>query len=178
MTTGANCRTRRRGNNEHLVVKNLGLAAGGLRDQVLVENIEDVLADSLELLLDLDAVVADRTHVLLGALGLLLLLDGGDDSPRGPAGADDVLVGDAEEVALVDGQLEAHLRDLLHVGDHLIVALGLLAQASEESLAVGKGQQLDESMEGFLVGEREVRSTDLSRCGKQDTLAKARPSVA
>lgn len=127
------------------MVEDLGLAAGGLGDQVVVEYVEDVLADALELLLDLDAVVADGADVLLGALGLLLLLDGGDDAPRGPAGADDVLVGDAEEVALVDGQLEAHLGHLLHEGDHLIVALGLLAEAREESLAVGRGQQLKAS---------------------------------
>jgi hypothetical protein len=32
--------------------------------------------------------------VLLGALVLLLLLDGGNDAPGGTAGADHVLVGD------------------------------------------------------------------------------------
>jgi len=36
---------------------------------------------------------------------LLLLLDGGDDPPRGPAGADDVLVGDGQQVALLDSHL-------------------------------------------------------------------------
>lgn len=30
-----------------------------------------------------------------------------------------------------------NLGDLLHVGDHLIISLGLLAEAGEESLAVG-----------------------------------------
>ncbi len=119
----------------HLVVEDLGLAGGGVGDQGLVEDVEDILADLLQLALNLVAVLADGADVLVGALGLLLLLDGRDDAPAGTAGADDVLVGDREQVALVDGELAAELGDLLHVGDHLIVALGLLAQAGEESLA-------------------------------------------
>lgn len=47
--------------------------------------------------------------MLLRALGLLLLLDGGDDAPRGTAGADDVLVRDRQQVALVDSELAANL---------------------------------------------------------------------
>ena len=118
------------------MVEDLGLAGGGVGDEALVEDVEDILADLLELGLDLVAVLLDGGDVLLGALGLLLLLDGGDDAPRGTAGANNVLVGDAEEVELVNGELAAELGDLLHVGDHLIVALGLLAQAGQESLAV------------------------------------------
>ncbi len=121
----------------HLVVENLGLASGGIGNQALVENVEDVLADLLELSLDLLAVLLDGGDVLVGALGLLLLLNGGDDAPRGTAGADNILVGDAEQVALVDGELATNLGNLLHVGDHFIVALGLLAEAGEEGLAVG-----------------------------------------
>lgn len=118
------------------MVEDLGLASGGVGDEELVENVEDILADALKLQLDLGAVVLDGGNVLLGALGLLLLLDRGDDAPRGTAGTDDVLVGNAEEVALVDGELAAELSHLLHVGDHLIVSLSLLAEASQEGLAV------------------------------------------
>lgn len=120
----------------HLVIKDLGLARGGIRDEGLVKNVEDILAHLLQLRLDLLTVITDGGHMLLRALGLLLLLDGGDDAPTGTAGADDVLVGDREQVALVDGELTAQLGNLLHVGDHLIVALGLLAEPGEESLAV------------------------------------------
>ena len=123
--------------NVHLVVEDLGLAGGSVGDKALVQDVKDILADLLELGLDLVAVLLDGGDVLVGALGLLLLLDGGNDAPRGTAGADDVLVGNAEEVALIDGQLTANLSHLLHVGDHLIVALGLLAEASQESVAVG-----------------------------------------
>lgn len=118
------------------MVEDLGLAGGGVGDEAGVEDIEDILADLLELELNLAAVLLDGGDVLVRALGLLLLLDGRNDAPRGTAGADDVLVGDAEEVALVDAELTAQLSDLLHVGNHLIVALGLLAEAGQEGLAI------------------------------------------
>jgi hypothetical protein len=95
--------------NAHLVVEDLGLARLGLGNEGVVKDVEDILADLLELGLDLLAVVADGANVLLRALGLLLLLDRGDDAPRRASGADNVLVGDGEEVALVDGQLTANL---------------------------------------------------------------------
>lgn len=120
----------------HLVVEDLGLARGSVGNQGLVEDVKDILADLLELKLDLRAVLLDGGDMLVGALGLLLLLDRGDDAPGGTAGANDVLVGDAEEVALVNGELTTELGHLLHVGDHLIVALGLLAEAGEEGLAI------------------------------------------
>lgn len=118
------------------MVEDLGLAGGGVGDEALVQDIENILANLLELELDLAAVLLDGGDVLVRALGFLLLLDGGDDAPRGTAGADNVLVGDAEEVALVDAELTAQLSDLLHVGNHLIVTLGLLAEAGQEGLAV------------------------------------------
>lgn len=93
----------------HLVVEDLALASLGLGDEALVENVEDILADLLKLELDLLAVLANDADVLLGALGLLLLLDAGDDAPGGTAGADDVLVGDGKEVALVNCELAADL---------------------------------------------------------------------
>ena len=62
------------------MVEDLGLARLGLGDEGVVEDVEDILADLLKLGLDLLAVVADGADVLLRALGLLLLLDGGDDA--------------------------------------------------------------------------------------------------
>lgn len=121
------------------MVEDLGLARGSVGDEGVVQNVEDVLADLLELQLDLGTVLLDGANVLVGTLGLLLLLDGGDDAPGGTAGTDNVLVGDAQQVALVNSELTAQLGDLLHVGNHLIVALGLLAQSGEKSLAVAEG---------------------------------------
>ena len=91
------------------MVEDLALASLGLGDEALVEDGENILADLLELELDLLAVLADDTDVLVGALGLLLLLDAGDDAPGGTSGSDDVLVGDGKEVALVNCELATDL---------------------------------------------------------------------
>ncbi len=93
----------------HLVVENLGLARFGLWNQGLVKDIKNILADLLELGLDLLAVVTDGRDVLLGSLGLLLLFDGGDDAPGGTASANDVLVGNGKKVTLIDGELATKL---------------------------------------------------------------------
>ena len=93
----------------HLVVEVLGLARLGLGDKGLIKDVEDILADLLELGLDLLAVVADGANVLLGALGLLLLLDRGDDAPRRAPGTDDILVGDGQKVALVNREFTGDL---------------------------------------------------------------------
>ena len=100
---------------------------------------EDVAADLVELLFDLLAVLFG--HGLLPFGALRLLLDGRDDSPGGPASADDVLVGDGQQVALLVGQLGAGLGDGLHAGGHVVVALGLFGQlgALDLLLLVGHG---------------------------------------
>ena len=59
----------------HLVVEDLRFTGLGLGDERVVEDVENILADLLELRLDLLSVVADGADVLLGALGFLLLLD-------------------------------------------------------------------------------------------------------
>lgn len=67
--------------NVHLVVEDLRLARFGLGDQGLIENIKDILADFLELGLNLLAVIADGGNVFFSSLRLLLLLDRGDNAP-------------------------------------------------------------------------------------------------
>ena len=93
----------------HLVVEDLALASLSLRDEALVEHVEHILTDVLELRLDLLTILADDADVLLRALGLLFLLDAGDDAPRCAARADYVLVGNGEQVTLVDCKLAADL---------------------------------------------------------------------
>lgn len=93
----------------HLEVKDLGLGRVGLGDQVLVEEPVHVVADFLNLGLDLDFVGTEEVEEL-GALGLFLLLDGRDGPPRGSARSDPVLVSDAEQVALLVGQVCARLK--------------------------------------------------------------------
>ena len=91
------------------MVEYLGLASLGLGNEGLVQNVEDIPADALEFLLDLQAVVTDDGNVLLRTLGLLLLLDGGDDTPRGTAGADNILVRNGQKVTFIDGKFASNL---------------------------------------------------------------------
>lgn len=61
--------------NVHLMVEDLALTSLCLGDEGLVEDVKDILANLLELGLDLLTVFADDANVLVGSLGLLLLLD-------------------------------------------------------------------------------------------------------
>ena len=97
------------------MVEDLALAGLGLGDEALVEDIEDVFANLFELELDFAAVVADDSDVLVRALGFLLLLDAGNDAPGGTTGTNNVLVGDGQQITLVDSELAADLKMLLVV---------------------------------------------------------------
>jgi limonene-1,2-epoxide hydrolase len=59
----------------HLVVENLGLSRLSLGDQRLVQDVKNILADTLELSLDLLTIIADGANVLVRALGFFFLLD-------------------------------------------------------------------------------------------------------
>ena len=100
------------------MVEHLGFTRGGRWDKVLLKDLEDVLADLGKLGLDLLTVVSDHLDLGVVSLALLLLLDGGDDSPRGSSGTDDVLLRNGEEVSLLNGKLLVGRGDGLHVLDH------------------------------------------------------------
>ena len=106
---------------------------------MVIENIENVVADVRKLLLDLATVVANALDVSLILLALLLLLNRGDDPPRGTASTDDVLVGDGEQVALLDGELDIELSDSLHGRHHLVVALSLHRRQDQPKRFRGQG---------------------------------------
>ena len=86
---------------------------------MLVQNLQDILADLGELGLNLLPVLLDQTDLSLVALRFLLLLNRGDNSPRRTAGTDDVLVGNGKEVSLLDRELLVRRGNGLHVLDHL-----------------------------------------------------------
>ena len=67
------------------------------------------MADILELSLDLLAIILDGGNMLLGTFGLLLLFDRGDYAPGGTAGTNNILVGDGQEIALIDSQFTTEL---------------------------------------------------------------------
>ena len=115
----------------HLVVEDLGLAGLGRGNQVLVKDLENIIADLGELGLDLLSVLLDKGDLRRVALGLLLLLDRGDYSPRRTAGTDDVLVGDGEKVALLDGKIAVLRSDNLHVLNHLCGSRQVSAKARD-----------------------------------------------
>jgi len=123
----------------HLVVEDLGLAGGGAGDEVLVEEAEDVSTDVGELSLDLAAVLADSLAVGIVAALLLLLLNAAHNAPGGTTGTDNVLVGNAEKVALLNGKLGVELTDSLHGRDHLVIALGLLSKLGKVDVVLTCG---------------------------------------
>jgi hypothetical protein len=80
--------------HEHLVIEDLGLATLSRGNQMLVKHFQDIFADGCKLCFNLLAVRLDQSDLAIIALGLLLLLNRADDTPRRTTGADDVLVGD------------------------------------------------------------------------------------
>jgi hypothetical protein len=103
----------------HLVVEDLGLARLSGRDQVLVKHAEDIVANLGKLTLDLLAVLLDEGDLGGVALRLLLLLDRRNNAPRRAASANDVLVGNRQQVPLLNGQVTVLGRNNLHVLNHL-----------------------------------------------------------
>ena len=87
----------------HLAVKHFGLSRLGSGKEMVVQHLQNVLANVGQLILDLGAVSLDLLDMGSVSLGLLLLLDGGDDAPASTASTDYVLVRNGEEVALFDG---------------------------------------------------------------------------
>ena len=84
----------------HLEVEDLGVAGGSGGDESGFKKFEDSITDVGELRLDLGSIVPNHGHVVLVATTLLLLLDRGDDAPRGLPRVDHVLVHHKEKVSL------------------------------------------------------------------------------
>lgn len=115
------------------MVEHLRLARLGRGNQVLVKDAEDVLANLGKLSLDLLAVLLNKVDLGGVALGLLLLLDRGDDPPRRTASANNVLVGNRQKVALLDGKIAVLRGNNLHVLDHLCMRGRALVSVAEGS---------------------------------------------
>ena len=119
---------------DHLDEESLGLIGAISIEDAVVDHVNDLLAVSLELLLNV-TLVGEEGSVELAVLGVLL--DGRDGAASGALAADEVLEGDGQEVTLVsvDGAtLEDE--DLLKEVNHVFEALGLLSYSSEENLLV------------------------------------------
>jgi hypothetical protein len=93
----------------HLVIKHFRLAGFGFGNQRLIQNVKNISADLFQLCLDFLTILADFANMLIGAFGLLFLLDTRNNSPRGTASANDILVCHRQQVTFVDGKLPAQL---------------------------------------------------------------------
>ena len=118
--------------SDHLDEKGLGLTVAVLGQNVLVDDLDDLLAVLGEGILDAGLVGGERGVVLL-VLGVLL--NGGNSAAGGSLGTDKVLESDGEEVALIGGDVSTLLlEDLGQEGDHVFKSLGLFSNAGKENL--------------------------------------------
>lgn len=101
------------------MIKDLALAHSRRGNQMRIEHEENVVANICELCFNFLAVAPNLDHLAVVALGLFLLLDRRNYTPRGAAGTNDILVGNREEIALFDGKLLVTSGNFLHVIDHL-----------------------------------------------------------
>ena len=117
---------------DHLDKEGLGLISAIGFEDALDDHVDDLLTIILKLLLDLALVLHEST---VEFRILRVLLDGRDSAAGGSLGADEVLEGDREEVALIGVDLTTLLdEDLLEVVDHILEALSLLSNTCEENL--------------------------------------------
>ena len=116
----------------HLHKEGLGLVGAFGAKHAAVDHVDDLLAVSGELSLDL-ALVGKECRVELGVLRVLL--DGGDRAASGAFAADQVLEGNGEEVALV-GVHRASLddEDFFKEVHHVFEAFSLLSDSGKENL--------------------------------------------
>lgn len=100
-----------------------------LGDQVLLQHVENIVADILQTGLNLLTEVVDDLSLL--ALLLLLLLAAADHSPPCSVGANHVFVRHRQQVSLLHGQLLVAGGNLLHVLHHVLVSASLLGQTGQ-----------------------------------------------
>jgi len=95
----------------HLVVENFGFLRCGVGDEGFLNDAKDVVTDFDEFGFDLGLVVLDDFHLV----AIALLFDAGNDAPRCSSGSDDILVGNAQQVAFLDGEFLGLLGNFLPV---------------------------------------------------------------
>ena len=120
---------------DHLNEEGLCFCLALLRGDLFSDDLDDPLAVSSQLLLDL-VLVALEGGLVLVVLGVLL--NGGDGAAGGALARDQVLESNREKVTLIS----AHVAVLLiehqaHEGDHVVEALSLLGDTGEENVDVG-----------------------------------------
>ncbi len=111
----------------HLVVENFGFFGSGVRDEGFFNDTKDVVTDFDKFGFDLGLVVLDDFHLV----SISLLFDGGYDTPRCSSGSDDILVGNAQQVAFLDSEFLGLLGNFLPVVSFWI---RIVMKTSEQNL--------------------------------------------
>ena len=117
---------------DHLDEESLGLIGALTAEDAGVDHVNDLLAVSHELGLDL-GLVGEKGGIELGVLGVLL--DSGNSAASSAFAGDEVLESDGEEVTLI-GVDTASLgcEDFVEEINHVFEALSLLSNSGEENL--------------------------------------------
>ena len=117
---------------DHLDEEGLWLTVAGSLEYVGVDHVHDALAVVAELSFDAGLVLGKG----IGEFGVLgVLLNCGNGAAGGALGADEVLEGNGEEVALVGGDIGTLLlHDLLELVNHILKALSLFGHTGKENV--------------------------------------------
>ena len=117
---------------DHLDEESLGFIGAVAGEDARLDHVDNFLAVVHQLVLDL-ALVLEKCAVELGVLGVLF--DGRDCAASGAFARDEVLESDGQKVALVgvDGATLGG-EDFVEEVDHVLKALSLLGDSSEENL--------------------------------------------
>jgi len=128
----------------HLVVEHGGFACTGWRNQVLINDGENVTANLGQLLLYLVPIILNTPDIFVIALALLFLFYGGHDPPWGSPGTNDILVSNGEQVPLFHRKLHVKLCNFLHGLNHFCwdrETLSFANKSTRSCSSCGKGQQ-------------------------------------
>jgi hypothetical protein len=117
---------------DHLDEESLGLTVARFGENLFVDHVNDTLAVSSQLVLDLGLVVA-KSRGILGVLGVLL--NGGNSAASGSLWADEVLKSHWEEIALIGGDFSTFsVKDEGEEVDHVFEALCLFGNTCKENV--------------------------------------------
>lgn len=94
---------------QELAGTDLGLARLSRGDEMVIEDLQDIVADVAQFSLDLLAVLLDLGNLRLVTFGLLLLLDRGNDPPRGATSTDNLFRAQGEQLRLYRAWLATYV---------------------------------------------------------------------
>jgi hypothetical protein len=109
----------------HLVEEDLSVGSSCLGNKLVVEEVDNFITVLIKLAFDLLFVGSKESNVLWSLL-LFLLLNWGKGSPSSPSGTNSVLVGNTQQVSLLDIEIGVGSNNSVHALEHIFESLGLL----------------------------------------------------